>query len=58
MNAIYEKCKEMSPLVTGLLLGAGVGLALNNLAIGIAIGLVFGAALQVRRQSSGESKNE
>jgi len=46
---------------SGLLLGVVIGIATNNLAIGIALGLVFGtgtgAAWKLKQSPKGKSEN-
>ena len=60
-----ESSKEETPktsmvagsgIVLGLVIGAGVGIALHNLAVGIAIGFVLGVAVNAARAKAAKHK--
>jgi len=45
-----------SGIVPGLVIGTGVGIALHNLAVGIAIGFVLGVAVNAARAKAAKNK--
>lgn len=58
MNSEKQKSRtKRSPnmIGVGLALGAGIGVALDNIAVGVAVGLAVGAALDSRRKRRSQS---
>lgn len=51
-----KSSKNMS-LAAGLVIGVGVGIALDNIGLGMALGLLFGAALGRRYDGQNQAED-